>query len=244
MSPGLLNPFAMKTISSAYKATALATNPWGFWLLNESGTASNAIYADSTTNNRDMRLSITGGAPTPSQPGPSPLFPAVKWPSADSTFLDTTGVGAFFNSATGTCGIWVYLTAAPPVGSPVQLIACQNNGVGSVTKYLRINAAQTVSFGITSSTRATSTLTVPLNTWTWVVGSVGAAGTKIRINKTTSGTLANTSSSTTGLAASIHKHESSSIVSSGSILYTAAGIVWASQQSDATTDSLYDAMFA
>ncbi len=223
------------TPGAGYAAAVLADSPWGFW---EHTETTGTTLVDASTNARNMTLTTTAGAVTFNQTGPAASMSAILWPTGDNTY-GNTAVG--FASATGTCELWFYLSANPSV--VLALGACQNNGSGSLTKFLQIDTAGKPSFGLTLATMATSASAVTLNSWNHLVGSVGAAGTKLRLNKVTVATLANTTSSSSSLAAALHRKQGAGATSPGAVS-TAAMAVWASQLSDAQTDAHYDAMFA
>ncbi len=243
--PVLVNPSRFAggggggTLGSGYATAVLADSPWGFWKLTETSNSNGDPLVDASPNGRNMALVNTGGAPTMNQTGPSSFTPAILWPDSDSTNAATS---VNFNSSTGTVECWFYLTATPT--DSLSLAACQNNAGGSITKYLRVNTDLSISFGLTATQLATSAASaVSLNTWHHVVGSVGAAQSKVRLDKVTVGTRTNTTSSTSNLPASIHRRESATGKNSGGALIAAVA-VWASQLSNAQTDAHYDAMFA
>jgi len=216
---------------TGYATAVLADAPWGFWQCTET---SGTTFVDASGNGRNMTLSGSGW--TLNQIGPASSMPSVVWPAGDGNSANTT---ATFNSATGTVEAWVYLTANPSVD--LSIAACQNNGGGSLTKFLKITSAGLVFFGTTASVGATSASALALNTWHHIVGSVGAAGTKLRIDKVTVGTAAATTSSTSALAAAIHRKLGGGTTTPGAVTIAAVA-VWASQLSDAQTDAHYDAM--
>ena len=144
-------------------------------LLNTSSTngAQNNTFLDSSSNNFSITRNgnTTQGTFTPfSQTGWS-----VNFASGQSNYIQTP---ATVPSITGdyTAETWVYLTSLPNVGVIFSLNGSEFE--------LWVNTNNTVSYYTPSATRITTTLTVPLNTWTHValVRSSGVA--KIYINGT------------------------------------------------------------
>lgn len=216
--------------SGAGSNTAVAADSPVIWLkLDDVASA-----ADSSTNARP--LAFTGVAATGNQTGPKGK--AVSW---------STGAGygatlvAVASPTTATYEAWVYLTAAP--ASKTQILTFGGSGANGGTSGISIDTAGKVILNLWNGggVDITAPSALSLNTWHHVVGSVGAAGAKIRVDKTTvasSGTTSVTSPSSGNLY--MRSGGPNGLTGTGAMLI-AEPAVWTSQLSDTRTDAHYDA---
>ena len=175
---------------SGYDAAVLADSPWGYWRqLETSGTS----LADASGNSRNLTIQ---GAPTFAQTGPDgATADAIAWPdSSGATEYYASGTTVSTSACTAEC--WFYLAANPT--NPTPLI-CTAASYGSNTQRIALhvntvgNLGWMIYQGGATAVVILSASAVGLNTWHHVAASIGPAGMKIRLDKTTVATNAGTS---------------------------------------------------
>lgn len=181
------------------------------------------------------------GSPSLAQVGPDGVTAdAVGFTSATSQYGKTT--------ATSTHGIltyeaWVKLPANPTV---VNGILARSDGYlssGASDAELSIRTDGKIEWLVydnVASRIITSPSPISLNTWHHIVASVGAAGMKMRIDKTTVATAAYTTAFT-GAAMYVFLRGGGSRMSGHDAVKIARPVIYPSQLSDARTDAHYDA---
>jgi hypothetical protein len=218
-----------------YDSEVAADSPWGYWKTTEAS----GNLADSSGNSRTMTVT---GSPTYAQSGPVGASDAVSWTNVASQHAETTATsnaGAFTHEA------WVYLTANPAANVAIQTRATAYNTVGAADGELYIQTDGKVAFHIYigSSLTIVASAALALNTWHHVIASVGAAGTKLRIDKSTVATNAATSAYT-GAGQIIFIRGGGSGYTGTAAVKLARHAYYTAQLSDARTDAHYDAMLA
>jgi hypothetical protein len=223
-----------------YDSEVLADVPWGYWECNE---ASGTTLADASGNARS--LSITG-TPSLAQSGPVAGAKAIAWPNSSATCYAVSS--ATTTSSPATLEAWVYLTATP--GTATAIVACATSaGSSTQDKPLFVDTDGKVKFQVFSGATEMIASAAPLalNTWHHVVASVGAAGTKLRIDKVTVATGIKTGSYTGAQKVFIHgggNGGGSFLFQNSRAVTIAKPAFYTAQLSDARTDAHYDAMFA
>lgn len=176
------------------------------------------------------------GATTFNQPGPNSL-PAVAFSTA-AGHAQTRATTA--QPTTFTYEMWVRIDGLPAAET---LLATYGGSLASTsgsTSALRIAPDGKVNLSTASGTLA-ATSPLSLGAWHHIVGSVGAAGAKLRIDKTTVATSIFTAvaSAATG---EFYVRGGAPFQSTGTGAVKLAGIAtWKSQLSDTRTDAHYDA---
>jgi hypothetical protein len=217
---------------------------WGYWKGEET---SGTTLVDSSTNSRNM--SIPAGAPAFGAAGPVVGVKALDWPSSNGAteYYAITAVSQ--SGGAITMEAWVYLTALPATNTVVvgkALSYGNHNGNAALTVDTAGKATFWTYDGVAVRTaKAASALS--LNAWHHLVGSTGAANTKIRVDKVTVGTDSGTTTAAGADLLMIHGgtnntdtpdlrgDNSAAIVSTRHAFYTA-------QLTDTRTDAHYDAM--
>lgn len=229
----------------SYDSEVLADSPWFYCKTDET---SGTTLADASGNARP--LSIIGGSPSLAQTGPNGAADAILWPDSSGGTEYYAKTAANFASSPATFEAWVYLTASP---THQTAIICQGSsyGGGGNDKYMYIGTDDKVRFYIFNSGQLTvvASNALPHNQWIHCIASVGAAGTKIRTNKVTDGSNANTGSTAANVPVFVHGGGADGTggnavnVTDSSPVYIAKQAIYAAQLSDARTDAHYDAMF-
>lgn len=248
MAPVLLNPSRFGAggggSSSAYWTAVLADSPWGAWKTDET---SGTTLADSSGNSRPMTIT---GSPTLAQTGPptASVADAIAFPSSAST-EHYAGTSATLSTSAFTFEAWVYLTANPAASTPIIALGVAY-GTGGNDKYLYIGTDGKPRCYIFSGGQQTlvASTALSLNAWHHVVTSVGAAGAKIRVDKTSLFFAPGTNSTTT-TAAKVFLHGggidgtggNTINGTNGDAITIARAAVYAAQLSDTATDAHYDA---
>jgi hypothetical protein len=223
----------------SYSSEVLADSPWGYWKTDE---ASGSL-ADSSGNGRTMTVT---GAPTYAQTGPDGASAdAILWPSG--SHYAQVSAGSTVNPAGFTLEAWVYLTASPT--GTTQIIAQGDNATGTTfTEYgLGITSAGLPFMYIHNGTArfCTGSTALSLNAWHHVVGRAGVSGgMSIRVDKATTGTLAqNILSATYGRSIWLHASGYSNQGASQAVTIARPALYMGPVLSDARLDAHYDAMF-
>lgn len=195
-------------------------------------------------------MTFPAGSPTLAQTGPNgSTTDAISWPSSSGATEYYATTSATFATSAATLEAWVYLTALPTAQTGI--VCCSSSyGGGGADKYMYVGTDGKVRLYLFNSGQLTvaSSNALSLNTWHHVVASVGAAGTKIRTDKVTDGTNANTGSSGGSYKVFIHGGGADGTggnavnVTDSSAVKIAEVAVWQSQLSDAQTDAHFDAM--
>ena len=222
---------------SAYYSAVAADSPWGFWKTDEtSGTS----LVDSSGNSRPL---ATFNSPTLAQTGPDGSYAdAISWTTAASQYAQSTGfttnAGAFTHEA------WVYYSANPATRTSILGRALAYGDSGAADGALYINTDGTVGFYCYNGAGQTITTAGALsqNTWHHIVGSVGAAGTKIRIDKSTVASNAGVTTGYTGANQLIFLRGAQLNYNGLGAMKIARPAYYTSQLSDARTDAHYDAL--
>jgi hypothetical protein len=223
----------------SYSSEVLADSPWGFWLNNET---SGTTLADSSGNSRPMS---TTASPTLAQAGPFAGASSVLY-TASANYAATA---ATFGHAALTIETWVYIPAGAATITRMMLVAPVSafDGIDLSGGVLGIEAGDVLVFQ-TNTTKVT-TAAISRDTWYHVVASVGASGTKIRVNKATlaSDAGATTSSSTAYPVFQRGNYNASGTLSDyrqETLVRLGPTAIYAAQLSDARTDAHYDAAVA
>lgn len=224
-----------------YSSEVLADSPWGFW---EQAETSGTNLNDSSPNNRDLTIT---GTPTLNQAGPFTPAAAVAWP--ESVSAERYASATTVNTSVITLEAWVYLTATPT--NPTPIIATAASYASNTQRIAFFVDATGKLNWMTYQGGATAVLiTAPsalsLNAWHHVVASIGAAGSKVRVDKTTVVTGAGTAISAGAETVFVHGGGSDSSdagrrFANGSPITIALPAVYTTQLSDARTDAHYDA---
>lgn len=220
-----------------YQSEVLADSPWGYWRLQET---SGTVLGDASPNNRDM---TTFASPTLGVAGP------VGSNGKAVAFSSTTGqrgqTGATVVTTTATLEVWVYLSALPAANTPLLGAATSYATTGAEDKSLIVTPTGKLNFyvyGGAASANVLSSTALTLNTWHHVVASVGAAGSKIRVNKTTVGENLGATTSWGGSAYQVLLRAAGSrYPEPWSPVTIAEPAFYTTQLSDARTDAHYDA---
>jgi hypothetical protein len=214
-----------------YAQEVLADSPWGFWRLLESG----GDFADSSGNNRTLSAL---GTPNYLQTGPASELPAISLVST----TNKAGTTATSTSSTVTLEFWVKI----PTGSIIDEVPLFHMQLDNNTydKVVYVDTAGKIAFSTyNGAEHITATASaVTRDVWHHVVASIGAAGQKLRINKTTAATDAATTSYT---GAQVLRLKGVNAQMNGdNTIHFAAPAFYTTQLSDARTDAHYDAAVA
>lgn len=144
----------------------------------------------------------------------------------------------------GTFEFWVKFAANPAATLTLASWSPNNGGNGS-TSYVQLLTNGKIRLGIYngSTVNADSTSALTTDAWHYVVASIGAAGMKVRVDKTNTGSNTPTSANSPGNAAfRIHGRYSgaANVEQTGACLIADAAF-YATQLSDARTDAHCDA---
>ena len=217
-----------------YEAAVLADSPWGFWEFPNS--IGNRLYDSSVSNHN---LLINGSAGTLGQMGPFGSKKSIVWAAVNGYAASADTVA----TSDATMEAWVYLTANPSADTSIMGHAAGfNSSTRDKTIYVDTLGRVCMHFypGVVTVVTASSPLT--LNQWHHIVGSVGAAGAKIRVDKVTVGTNVGTTSYT-GVQM-LFIRGGGDIFNGNGAMRIAAAARYVTQLSDARTDAHYDAGIA
>jgi len=232
---GLAARLRMASHALTVSAEVLADAPWGFW---EQAETSGTTLADSSGNARSM--TISGSSHTLNQTGPSAALVAIAWANAAGYAVTAVTV----DTSDVTMEAWVYLTANPSAGTAITGHAIAfDNGTRDKTLYVDTSGRACMHFYSGSSIVVTASAPLSLNAWHHVIGSVGAAGAKIRVDKITVGTNAATTSAF-GFNQLVFIRGGGSGFNGNGAMKIAMVARYTSQLSDARTDAHYDAGMA
>jgi hypothetical protein len=223
----------------SYDSEVLADSPWGYWKTNET---SGSTLVDSSGNSRPLAIF---GSPSLAQVGPTGANDAVQWNNVATQYAQSTGfttnAGAFTHEA------WVFLTANPGVKTNINGRAVGYGDSGAQDGELYINTDGTVGLYVYNGAGQTLTTTgaLPLNAWHHIIGSVGAAGTRIRTDK---GAVSNLQASNSGVTTGYTGANQLIFVRGGGSGYTGTGAIkiarnayYTSQLTNTRTDAHHDA---
>lgn len=220
----------------SWLSECIADGAWGIWLNDET---SGTTLADSSGNSRPM---TTTNSPTLNQSGPFTGSSSIEYGPTNSPYASTS---ATFGSAASTTETWVYIPAAAATGRSMLVAPVVSfDGTAFSGGILGVETGADVLVYQTNTIKVT-TSAISRDTWYHVVGSVGAAGTKIRVNKVTLASNAATAASAT--AYPVFQRGFYNGVGSGSdyrgstFVRLGPTAIYASQLSDARTDAHYDA---
>lgn len=238
LTPQRIAAHAAQALSStgpdAYTTQVLADSPWGFWRTNE---ASGTTLADVSPNNRPM---TTVNSPTLAQSGPTAgVNDAILFSGSGPR----AGTAATTNAAVFTCEAWVYITAAPGALTAFLTRSVSVAGTDPTDGILSIDTAGKVQWQVYNGANQiiTSPAALTLNTWHHVVGSVGAAGMKLRIDKTTVVSNGGVTGGYTGSNQGIYLRAGATAWNGGGTMKIARPAYYTTQLLDARTDAHYDA---
>lgn len=217
----------------SYDSLVAALSSWGYW---KEGEASGNL-ADSSGNARTMTVT---GTPTYAQTGPGGNPDSVSWTNTASQHAETS---ATTSSAAFTHLIWVKLPSNPAanVAMMSRAIAYNTAGAADGRFYIRTDGKPEFSIFTGVTTTITGSTALSLGTWVLAIASVGAAGMKIRINKTTIATNA-ANAAYTGANQKIFIRGGDALMIGTAPLETSHALYIEAQLSDAQTDALVDAM--
>jgi len=200
MTPWILNPSRFASSgggggsAAAYDASVITDSPWGFWKEDET---SGTTLADSSGNSRPM--SMPAGVPVFSQGDKWGGSSAIKWPdSAGATdYYAKTAVA--FNTSAATLEAIFYFSGNPT--NQTGLLCCGSSyGGGGVDKYLYLGTDGKPRFYIFNAGQLTLVGSALSVGWHHIAASVGAGGTRLRVDKVNVDTNANTGSTASGSA--------------------------------------------
>lgn len=235
---------------TAYGAEVLADSPVVFYRggdLNPTITG----YVDSSGNNRPLnkfagQLPNVGSGPSAVTAFPAPgVAGPKKWGmtfSSDPLCLATSYTQT--QPTVGTYECWVYFTSNPSTDVTLGGWVPLTGSTGPTFTFALTNAGK---ISLSSYDGASVTITSPsaisTSAWHHVIASIGAAGTKIRVDKTNLVTGAKTSA--TGFAGAaywIHgSYNGSTYANMTGACQMAESAFYSTQLSDARTDAHYDA---
>lgn len=219
-------------------AAILADNPVVFLDFDAAPT----IYTDYSGNNRHFGGAYSGAASK--VPGPYG-YPAGIGFASGADYIRTAAT--MTQPTTATYAAWVYLPTAPTTDTAI-LVASYASGVIGPTSGLMISSAGKAKLSLYNGSDLSITAPSALAAgWNHVVVSVGAAGAKIRVNKTTVATSATTAVQNFGAGCHLWMHNlynGSITTTNGSAVHIADAEFWPSQLADARTDAHYDAFLA
>lgn len=223
----------------SYDAAVLADTPWGYWKLQETSGAPQ----DASGNARHMTVT---GTLTYAQTGPASGHNAILFP-AGANRLNTA---AQLTTSPCTMEIWLYVSALPSSGLTVFGMNRNSSAThGSEDKIITLHSDGSIRWYVhngSAQNLQTAAGVVSTGVWYHVVCSVGAAGMKIRVNKTTHATNTGVTTSYTGGAQNQHIHatQTNGGNNSNGAFTVAYAAVYASQLTDVRTDAHYDALAA
>jgi hypothetical protein len=153
-----------------------------------------------------------------------------------------------FGSAACTIETWVYIPSAATMGRTA-LVSTMSESTSSAAIALMLGLESGGQLVIQTSAALLTGPVLARDTWFHVVGSVGAAGLKLRINKVTEALNA-AQTSTSATAYSVFQRREKNATGTGDDWRTGTQVrlgptsIYASQLSDARADAHYDAAFA
>lgn len=216
---------------AAWVTAVTADTPWAAWKTIESSSP----LADSSGNSRAMGI---GGSPTMGQVGPGGFVDAIRWDNNSAYFGSTTATLA---TSAATLEAWAYLTSNPGANTLIMGLG----EAGTFDKSMYVDTAGKVNFYVYngSGQNLAASAALSLNTWHHIVCSVGAAGTKIRVDQTTLGTNGSVTSSFSS-AQIVHIRNRPGTMNGGfgaivgtDLITIGPTVVFASQLSDTRTDA-------
>lgn len=223
---------------SDYWAVVLADSPWGAWKTDET---SGSTLADASGNSRPLSIS---GTPTLAQTGPDGVSAdAIAWPNSN-VYASSSANFPTSGGTAATLECWVYLPAAVAAITPLMNLTNGSTSTEMVmffdaTGKLNLRTYHNGSFLI----NALSALTAG---WHHVVGSVGAAGLKLRVDGTTVASSISVNaagdSGQSNVPLMLHGHGSYANANGNGPITMARAAAWNSQLSDAQTDAHYAAI--
>ena len=223
-----------RSVSSTadYYRNVRADNPWGFWPLGE--TASATTFLDvSPISGRS--LSLTGTLTSYSLAGPKTGSNAIRFPNSTSTYLrciTSPSIQAFTYEA------WIYLPTLPANVTSIISQGDATTGQSNNDRGLFVNTNGTVSFSIWNGSYTTITSPSALSTSAWhhVVAKWTPTGAmSLRINKSTVATGA-ISPLANGRGIYVH----AGLNAAGGDVQISNLAYYYGALSDATTDAHYD----
>lgn len=219
-----------------YATAVLANSPWGFW---QQAETSGTTLADSSGNSRTMTIT---GTPTLGVSSPFTVAQGIRFPDISVNGDSYTTTAATSTSSSVTMSCWLYVpTGTIADGTPIMAMAL---GYGNATwdKPLYLNSDGKIYFEAYNGANQIigSSAAITRDTWHHVVASVGAAGMKLRVDKTTVASNAGVTTSYTG-AQILMLHGGGSAHTGRPVMGIAAPAFFTSQLSDGQTDAHYDA---
>jgi hypothetical protein len=241
LSPArVLAHYEAGTALGAYTSELMLDSPWGYWKNNET---SGTTLADSSGNSKPMTTALS---PTLNQSGPVTSMKSVDYPGGTDALARTDVSTGLFGSAACTIETWVYVPASATMGkTPIVATMSESTSSALIALMLAINASGQLVVEANTVSLASSTA-IARDTWYHVVGSVGAAGLKLRVNKTTEALdTGKTSTDTTSYAVFQRREKNSTGTGADWRAKTQVRIgptsIYASQLSDARTDAHFNA---
>lgn len=215
--------------------TAVAADSPVVWLKLDDDPATG--FADSSGNSHTMHPN--GSGETYAQAGPLVDGYAIDFSTA-SGYLATSDT--FTQPTTATYECWVKLAESPSSQTAVLGFAGGASGIGP-TAMLTVNTFGELEFDMYSGGDASLTAPSALTTGVWhhVVCSVGAAGAKIRVDKTTVASSATTAVSSFVTGPFLVRGGGGYGPGGTGAITIAEPAAWDTQLSDAQTDAHYDA---
>lgn len=219
-----------------YDTEVAADSPWGYWKQEEAS----GNLVDSSGNSRTMTVT---GTPTYAQAGPVGGVNAILWGNVASQRGETTATSA---AGVFTHEIWVYLTGNPAARTTIIGRATAYGTTGAADGELYIEPDGKVGFHVFSGSHqtVTSASALTLSAWHHVTASVGAAGMRVRVDKSTVASNAGVTSGYTGSAQKIFIRGGGSGYNGTGVVTLARGSTYTTQLSTTRLDAHYDAMFA
>jgi len=225
-----------------YFSAVTTDTPWGFWEGNES---SGSTLNDTSGNAKHM--AITAPLPLFGAVGPftGTGMPAVEWPQGGASLARTHVTTGLFTSATCTIETWVFVPASATMGRTA-LVSTMSESTSSAVCNMMLGFETDGSIILQNNAAQIAGPILARGVWYHVVGSVGAAGLKLRVDKVTVALdAARTSTGTTGYSVFIRREKNSTGTGAdyraGTQVRLGPTSIYASQLSDARTDAHYDA---
>lgn len=163
--------------SASYSSVVLADSPTVYWRLNET---SGSTAADSSGNgNTGTYSNCTLGDSAP----PTGAGHSIGSVPTNSSYV--SDLSLTFNYSSASVEIWVYVTAYPSSGTKARLAGCcAGNGGGVDDKELGIDSSGLPYWYIYdgASLLINGTSAIPLNTWTYIAGTVSGSASTLYVN--------------------------------------------------------------
>jgi hypothetical protein len=198
-------------------------------------------FLDVSGNARHLNV-VSGAAPSATSGAPGTLTPtAAEW-GASAGFVRTTYTQG--STTTGTFDFWLWFAAAPAATLSLATMS-PTSGSNGCCFYTELLTTGKVRFGIWQGAFVNIDSPSALSTSTWhhIIGSIGAAGMKLRVDKSTLATAVQTAAAAPAVTAfELHsQYNGASNVEQTGAIKMAHAAFYNAQLSDARTDAHFDA---